>query len=142
MQTIHLAFCLAIVAMAATSYLTVKNRLYLDADLNQNDIFFPLFPLVGLVSIALGQFLFKKQLSNLQELSADDKINKYQVAFLMRTALFELPALLNIVGFLVSANFVFLIVGVVFFMLLVSARPSKQAIIEALNLNYPDTEKL
>jgi len=60
----------------------------------------------------------------------------------MRTALFELPALLNIVGFLVSANFVFLIVGVVFFMLLVSARPSKQAIIEALNLNYPDTEKL
>lgn len=142
MQTIHLAFCLAIVAMAATSYLTVKDRLYLDADLNQNDIFFPLFPLIGLVSIALGQFLFKKQLSNLQERSADDKINKYQVAFLMRTALFELPALLNIVGFLVSANFVFLIVGVVFFMLLVSARPSKQAIIEALNLSYPDTEKL
>ncbi|WP_448636135.1 hypothetical protein [Pedobacter panaciterrae] len=142
MQTIHLAFCLAIVLMAATSYLTVKDRLYLDADLNQNDIFFPLFPLIGLVSIALGQFLFKKQLSNLQELSADDKINKYQVAFLMRTALFELPALLNIVGFLVSGNIVFLIAGVVFFMLLVSARPSKQAIIEALGLNYPDTEKL
>lgn len=142
MQTIHLAFCLAIVLMAATSYLTVKDRLYLDADLNQNDIFFPLFPLIGLVSIALGQFLFKKQLSNLQELPADDKINKYQVAFLMRTALFELPALLNIVGFLVSGNIVFLIAGVVFFMLLVSARPSKQAIIEVLNLNYPDTEKL
>ena len=142
MQTIHLAFCLAIVLMAATSYLTVKDRLYLDADLNQNDIFFPLFPLIGLVSIALGQFLFKKQLSNLQELSADDKIDKYQVAFLMRTALFELPALLNIVGFLVSGNIVFLIAGVVFFMLLVSARPSKQAIIEALGLNYPDTEKL
>lgn len=142
MQTIHLAFCLAIVLMAATSYLTVKDRLYLDADLNQNDIFFPLFPLIGLVSIALGQFLFKKQLSNLQELSADDKINKYQVAFIMRTALFELPALLNIVGFLVSGNIVFLIAGVVFFMLLVSARPSKQAIIEALGLNYPDTEKL
>jgi len=142
MQTIHLAFCLAIVLMAATSYLTVKDRLYLDADLNQNDIFFPLFPLIGLVSIALGQFLFKKQLSNLQELSADDKINKYQVAFIMRTALFELPALLNIVGFLVSGNIVFLIAGVVFFMLLVSARPSKQAIIEVLNLNYPDTEKL
>ncbi|WP_448105039.1 hypothetical protein [Pedobacter panaciterrae] len=142
MQTIHLAFCLAIVLMAATSYLTVKDRLYLDADLNQNDIFFPLFPLIGLVSIALGQFLFKKQLSNLHGLSADDKINKYQVAFLMRTALFELPALLNIVGFLVSGNIVFLIAGVVFFMLLVSARPSKQAIIEALGLNYPDTEKL
>ncbi|ETZ19291.1 hypothetical protein [Pedobacter sp. V48] len=142
MQTIHLAFCLAIVLMAATSYLTVKDRLYLDADLNQNDVFFPLFPLIGLVSIALGQFLFKKQLSNVQELSADDKINKYQVAFLMRTALFELPALLNIVGFLVSGNIVFLIAGVVFFMLLVSARPSKQAITEALNLNYPDTEKL
>jgi len=60
----------------------------------------------------------------------------------MRTALFELPALLNIVGFLVSGNIVFLIAGVVFFMLLVSARPSKQAIIEVLNLNYPDTEKL
>jgi hypothetical protein len=74
--------------------------------------------------------------------AADDKINKYQVAFLIRTALFELPALLNIVGFLVSGNIVFLIAGVVFFMLLVSARPSKQAIIEALNLNYPDTEKL
>lgn len=142
MQTIHLAFCLAIVAMAATSYLTVKDRVYLDADLNQNDVFFPLFPLVGLVSIALGQFLFKKQLSNLHERSADDKINKYQVAFLIRTALFELPALLNIVGFLLSGNIVFLTAGVVFFMLLVSARPSKQAIIEALNLNYPDTEKL
>jgi hypothetical protein len=67
MQTIHLAFCLAIVAMAATSYLTVKDRIYLDADLNQNDVFFPLFPLIGLVSIALGQFLFKKHLSNLHE---------------------------------------------------------------------------
>lgn len=142
MQTIHLAFCLAIITMAATSYLTVKDRLYLDMSLNQAEVFFPLFPIIGIVSLIAGQFLYKRQISNLQELSAEHKINKYQVAFIMRTALFEMPSLLNIVGFLVTGNLIFLIVALIFFVFLLTTRPKKQTIIDELNLSYPDTEKL
>lgn len=142
MQTIHLAFCLAIITMAATSYLTVKDRLYLDTSLNQAEVFFPLFPIIGIVSLIAGQFLYKQQISNLQELSAENKINKYQVAFIIRTALFEFPSLLNIVGFLVSGNIIFLIASLIFFVFLLATRPKKQTIIDELNLSYPDTEKL
>jgi hypothetical protein len=144
MQTLLSAFCLAIISFAMVSLLLNKDKIYLDLSIASDRTgFYPLFPLIGLGLIALGLFLFNKQLSNLPEgAGLDEKTAGYQTAFIIRSAFLEGASLLNIVGFLISANAIFLVLPAIAVTVLILTRPTKQGVIAALNLSYPDTEKL
>ncbi|MES2454896.1 MAG: hypothetical protein V4594_05135 [Bacteroidota bacterium] len=142
-QTIHLAFCSAILAFAAVATLTVKDKIYFEASFSQDNPFYPLFPILGIIAVVAGVFLFNKNASAIAEMETlDKKLTKYQEAFLIRTALLEGAALMNTVAFLISANLVFLLVVAIPFLTLVRFRPTKDSIIETLNLQYPESEQL
>nr|WP_276898249.1 hypothetical protein [Pedobacter kyonggii] len=73
---------------------------------------------------------------------ADTKINMYQSAFIISSAMLEGGALFNIVGFFMTHNSFFLIFGAANFIFLILKRPTKNKLISALQLQYPDTEAL
>ncbi|MGY4386295.1 putative membrane protein (GlpM family) [Pedobacter sp. UYP24] len=140
-KTIHLAFCAAILTLAAVSAITVKNNIYFDVALNQNNGLYPLFPILAIIVTVVGIFLFNKQIAAIDNAETfDSKFMKYQTAFLVRCAFLEGGALMNVVGFLMTANTVFLIAAAIPFLYLVRSRPTKDQIVEDLNLQYPDTE--
>jgi len=144
MQILLSAFCFAIISFAAVTLLLNKEGIHLDPSISSDQTgLYPLFPLIGLGLIFLGTFMFNKQLGNLPEdAAADEKITGYQTAFIIRSAFLEGASLMNIVGFLISANAIFLVVPAIAVATLIVTRPTKQGVTDALNLSYPDTEKL
>ncbi|MHA4895729.1 hypothetical protein ACXZ1K_13330 [Pedobacter sp. PWIIR3] len=140
-KTIHLAFCAAVLTFAAVTALTVKNKIYFDASLDQNNGLYPLFPILAIVFTVIGLFLFNRQISAIDNSETfDSKFVKYQTAFLVRCAFLEGAALMNIVGFLLTGNTIFSLAAAIPFAFLVRLRPTKDNVIEQLNLQYPDTE--
>lgn len=144
MQILLIAFCFGIISFAAVTISLNKENLYFDVALTSDQTgLYPLFPLMGLAIIFLGLFMFKNQLNKLPEgTDADTKITAYQTAFIIRSAFLEGASLMNIVGFLLSANAVFLVVPAIAVAVLIASKPTKQGVADALNLTYPDTEKL
>ncbi len=140
-KTTHLAFCAALLIFAAVAPVIVENNIYFDSALNQNNGLYPLFPVLAIIFTIVGIFLFNKQIAAIDNSETfDTKFMKYQTAFLIRCAFLEGAALLNVAGFLVTANAVFLVAAAVPFLFLVKLRPTKENVIETLNLQYPDTE--
>ena len=143
MQLIHTAFFLAIISFALVSFLSVKDRLHFNPLIAENEAFYPLFPILAVVFTILGFFMFNRQIAGMDtSLSADEKIARYQTAFLIRCAFIEAGALLNTVAFFLVGNTVFLIVVAFSLLAFIIVRPRRQHIIDVLNLQFPDTEKL
>jgi hypothetical protein len=143
MQVIHTAFCAAITGFAIVALIMRKERIHLDISFSGNDPYFPLFPILAVISVAVGFFMFSKQIRSLGPmLTGDDKIAGYQTAFIVRCAFIEAPALLNVVAFLIYGNLVYLVVAAAVLVVFILTRPTKQHVIDTTGLQFPDTEKL
>ncbi|HMI00984.1 MAG TPA: hypothetical protein VK541_00800 [Pedobacter sp.] len=143
MQVIHTAFCAAITGFAIVALIMRKERIHLDLSFANNDPYFPLFPILAVISVAVGFYRFNKQIRSLDPmLTGDDKIAAYQTAFIVRCAFIEAPALLNVVAFLIYGNLIYLIVVAAVLVAFIVTRPTKQHVIDTTGLQFPDTEKL
>lgn len=144
MQIMLGAFCFSIISFTMVTFSLNKEAIHLELSIASDHTgLYPLFPLIGLGLIVLGLFMFNKKLGNLPEgANVDEKIAGYQTAFIVRSAFLEGAALMNTVGFLLSANAIFLTIPAIAVVILIFTRPSKQGIIDALSLSYPDTEKI
>jgi hypothetical protein len=143
MQVIHTAFCTAITGFAIVALIMRKERIHFDVSFSGNDPYFPLFPILAVISVAVGFFMFNKQIRSLDPmLTGEDKIAAYQTAFIVRCAFIEAPALLNVVAFLIYGNLIYLIVTAVVLIVFILTRPTKQHVIDMTGLQFPDTEKL
>jgi len=102
----------------------------------QNDIFIYVFPLIALGGIFASKFLFNlfiKNLKNHETLQA--KLAGYQTASLIKFALIEGPAFLNIVWFSQTGNLLYLTIGGVLILFLFMQRPKAEKIETELELN-------
>jgi hypothetical protein len=103
---------------------------YLNTELNTNgtvdDIFVYIFPLIALGGIFAGNFIFKKLLSNIKKNeNLQHKLAGYQTASLVKFALLEGPAFLNIIWFSQTGNLLYLTIGMVLVLFLFMQRPTK-----------------
>jgi hypothetical protein len=143
MQVIHTAFCTAIAGFAIVALILRKERIHLDLSFDKNDPYFPLFPILAVISVAVGFYMFNKQIRSLDPmLTGDDKITAYQTGFIIRCAFIEAPALLNVIAFLIYGNMIYLIVVAAVLAVFIITRPTKQHVIDTTGLQFPDTEKL
>lgn len=107
-------------------------------DLNgntNNDIFVYIFPLIALGGIFGGNFTFKKLLLNSKKNdSLQHKLASYQTASIVKFALLDGPALLNIMWFSQTGNLLYLTIGMVLVLFLFMQRPTKIKIENDLEL--------
>ena len=115
--------------------------MFFDANPKTTAPFNPIFPIVGLVTISASIFFFKNVIAKIDR-STDlgTKINQYQSAFIISSALLEGGALFNTVGFFITQNAFFLIFSAANFIYLILKQPTKDKLISNLQLQYPDTE--
>jgi uncharacterized membrane protein len=88
--------------------------------------------------------LFKKQIEAIRQ-SADsvkEKINQFRAACIMQWALLEGPTLFTIMAFFLTGNYAFFILSGIMICTLYIAGPSKQRIMQQLQLNEIDGEQL
>ncbi|MGM9476451.1 hypothetical protein ACS5PU_08470 [Pedobacter sp. GSP4] len=143
LQTIHLALCAGVFLFALVTIFLNREIMFFDANPKTTSPFNPIFPIMGLITISSAIFLFRNTLSKIDKTAtADVKINLYQSAFIISSALLEAGALFNLVGFFITHNSFFLIFALGNFVFMVLNRPTKDKLISALQLQYPDTEAL
>ena len=143
LNTIHLSFCLAIIAFGIATYVIVGNEAYFSTQLGNVSPYYLIMPLVGLISITIGSSIFSKGVARAKEqASFEQKLNQFKKVFLIRCSLVEFSAILNITGFLLSSNLIFLAFGGISLLSLFSYRIIKPKLIEDLQISFPDTERL
>ncbi len=143
LNTVHLRFCLAIIMFGVSAFLIVGNQAYFSTQLGNISPYFLLLPLVGLIAITIGSSVYKQGVSKAKEqASFESKLNKFKQVFLIRCALIEASAFLNIVGFILSSNLIFLAFGGISLLSLWSCRVVKQKLIDDLEISLSDAERL
>ncbi|RZL34016.1 MAG: hypothetical protein EOO96_11100 [Pedobacter sp.] len=142
-QLIHTAFCIAVLTFAAVTLFINKDKLIFSTKMANEGAMNLLFPLIGLISISIGIFMYNRMLAGINETDTfESKLVKYQTAFLVKCALFEAGALLNIVACFITGNSIFMLFAGISFLALLMSRPIKDRVIAELKLEYPDTESL
>jgi hypothetical protein len=133
LSIIHLALCSGVFIFSFIMFSkTNSTEIILD---NSNDIFKYIIPSAAIIAIFLSNFLFKNQLNSISE-NADikEKLIKYQSASIIKYAVLEGTALLSVVIYSSTTNFLYLLIalGMLFYMIL--QRPTASKIIADLNL--------
>ncbi len=143
LNTVHLGFSLAIIVFGIAAYSTVGSQAYFSTQLGNISPYFLLLPLVGLIAITIGSTVFKQGVAKAKELASfEEKLTKFKQVFLIRCGLIEASAFLNIVGFILSNNLIFLAFGGISLLSLLSCRVVKQKLIDDLEISFPDAERL
>ena len=143
LNIIHLSLCLGIILFGIVTYIVVGNQAYFSTQLGNVSPYYLLMPLVGLISITIGSSIFSKGVARAkEEVSFEQKLAKFKRAFLIRCGLVEFSAILNITGFLLSGNLIFLAFGGISLLSLFSYRIIKPKLIADLQISFPDTERL
>ena len=99
------------------------------------------YVLFGLVpiGIAAGYFVFKQQLSAIEPaLTLRQKLMRYQIAILIRSAFLEVPGLFATVAAMITGVNMFLLFTVVIVVIFILLRPTPSAIINDLGLSQAD----
>lgn len=143
LNTIHLSFCIAIIVFGAVAYTIVGPEAYFSTQLGNVSPYYLLLPLVGLIAITIGTSMYTKAVAKAKvEHSFEYKLIGFKKAFLVRCALVEASAFLNIVGFLLSNNLIFLAFAGISLLSLFSYRLNKARLTEDLQIAPADTERL
>ncbi|MDQ0636812.1 F0F1-type ATP synthase membrane subunit c/vacuolar-type H+-ATPase subunit K [Pedobacter sp. W3I1] len=143
LQIIHLALCSGVFLFALVTIFLNRDMMFFDANPKTTSPFNPIFPIMGLITISASIFFYRNLIAKIDKAApADVKINMYQSAFIITSALLEGGALFNVVGFFITHNSFFLIFGAANFIFLILKRPTRDKLISALQLQYPDTEAL
>jgi ABC-type multidrug transport system permease subunit len=130
----HLAFFGSILGFAIISYVLVKNHLL---DFETIDLTFLIILLSLSIFGIVGGTIIKKNVlqTSKSKKSLREKLGIYQTATLIRYATIEGPALFAIVAYIITEQFIFLLIGSALLLYFLSLRPNKSKIATELQLN-------
>ncbi|MFD2099409.1 hypothetical protein [Flagellimonas iocasae] len=102
---------------------------------DSDDMFLAIVPVVAMVGIFLGDFLFRKMVKSIpSNMGLKEKLARFQTACIISYALLEGPALFCIVIFYNTQNFAYLFIGLFLLFYLYLKRPTKDKVLNQLNL--------
>lgn len=141
---IHKAMLAGQIMFATVSVFLVQSKA-VTPQLNEYDRTFQVIAiLVAAAGFLIGTNLFKKQLRTARDsrASPNKKFETYRKASITLWAMLEIPCLVCIMFFLLTANYAFMALVAVLIFLFVVFGPSKQKIMIYLGLNEADIDNL
>lgn len=140
---LHISLMSGLALMAAMMY-------FMFSDVNEfsNDSFDDTLYLLLVAALGVGGIIGGRWLGNtrLQAARAEEnlaeKLNSYRSTLILRWALLEGPALMGVLFYMTFGNIVFLAVAAGLLIFLFMARPSKEKLIDDLELSVADRAKI
>jgi hypothetical protein len=115
----------------------------LTGDKNQVDLFITLVPIIIVISLTTGYFIFKKLTESISDsVPLKVKLIKYQQAVIVRCAFMELTGLSGAVAALITGELYFLMAPLFAILLFYFTRPSTYTITADLKLSSPEKSLL
>lgn len=137
LSILHLAFFGSVLGLAIVSYVLVENH---TLDIETIDLtFFTVVLVLSLFGVLGGNIIKKNVLETAKSKnSLREKLGIYQTASLIRYATLEAPAFLAIVFYILTEQFLFLLIALALMFYFISLRPTKSRITSELLLNRED----
>lgn len=137
--TIHLAMLMAqVLFLIVVIYLNSTRGIVQPSE----NIFLYVAPAIGVLGVLLSNLLFKSLLNKIKaKESLREKIMAYQAAILVRLALLEGPSLFGIITYLLTGNLLLLSVPVLLILYFLTLRPSKESVLNDLDLSFDHTRE-
>jgi len=136
---IHTVLCLGLVVFAIFVY--YKNGGFM-AEMNQQDIFIFIVPILAAAGYFLSQLVFKKQIQAITEQEPlSTKLGKYQIASLIKYALLEGPGFLALMAYFWSGNALYLVIAGSLIVYLFVQRPTVGKIKKELPLTMEELKQ-
>jgi len=99
--------------------------------------------LFSFASITAGFFLFNKRMLSINTMAtAAERISIYRAAAIIRWVMIEAPVLFSIISFLLTGNYAFPGLAVALMIVFATTAPSKNKIIQQLQLNEKEVQQL
>lgn len=103
---------------------------------NEDNVMIYILPCMAIASIFIGNFIFNQSITNTKSKNTfQEKINGYLSASIIKFALVEGVSLLSIVNYLISGNFIFIIIAIFLIFYFFTLQPSKEKVITTLKLS-------
>ncbi|QDH78688.1 hypothetical protein FKX85_06420 [Echinicola soli] len=138
---LHRMLLVVQIAFFAAAYFLTDRSTVSNEELNS--LFTYLIPVLVLAGIAGSNLLFRKQLAKLIETSElKAKLIGYLSSLMIKYALLEIPSMLSIVAYFITANYLFLGMAVVVLVVFILDRPSMGKAITDLRLSGIERQKV
>jgi len=139
LSILHISLCTGILLIAGFAYLQNGN---FTANMNGEDIFIYIVPIVAAVGYFASQLIFKKLVSALKKEDVlQTKLAKYQSASLIEYALIEGPAFLALFAYNGNGNALHLVIAVALIAYLFAQRPTATRLIKELPLTLDEQKQ-
>jgi hypothetical protein len=89
----------------------------------------------------LAFYVFNKKIKNIDTPDPKSKMEKYRAASIIRWAMLEVPVMLSIIVYMLSADELYLMLSALLLGIFISVRPSKRSIIKDLGISEDDLER-
>ncbi|MDB5158274.1 MAG: hypothetical protein JWR50_2981 [Mucilaginibacter sp.] len=137
---IHLALIIGQVLFAVVAFAKMDST---NINFDKNDVFLFVAPIMAIGGFIASNIVFKQQLVRAKDkMVLKDKLVAYQSALITRFALLEGASLFNIVVFLKTGNLLYLIISGLIIFYFIIIRPTKDKVVEDLELSYQESIEL
>ena len=142
-KIIHFALLTGQAMFAAVAYSIGNKQISFVTKDSKNDIFLYLVPIFAIGGFVAGNFISKKILANFQNKETlSEKLAGYQTALIVKCALLEGASLMGIVAFLLTNNWLFLLISIAIMLYFFTLKPTADKVADDLQLNYDEKVEL
>lgn len=140
LQIIHLALTMGVILFIGVIYINYPN---LVLEYNFNNPIFLLVLFMSITSIIVSNKIYLKKITSIdQNISPQEKFPKYQEAMIIRLAIIEGTAMLNVGSSIYFQNLIYLVLALAMVLTMIYHFPSELKIKNDLKLTDLDLEKL
>lgn len=141
LNVLHGMLLMAQIAFLLAAYFFTDRAVVNNDELDA--VFRYLIPVMVLAGIAGSNLLFKKQLAKLVEMTAlKAKLTGYLSSLVVKYAILEIPAMMAIVAYFITANYLYLWMAMVVLVVFILDRPSMGRVIADLQLSLSERQKV
>lgn len=142
-KLIHLALLAGQVMFAIVAFSISNKQLSFVTKDKENDIFLYLVPLFAIGGFVVGNFIAKKILASfMNKETLTEKLAGYQTALIVKCALLESASLMGIVAFLLTNNWIFLLIAIAIMFYFFTLHPTVDKVTDDLQLSYEEKAEL
>lgn len=143
LQFIYFALLVGQIFFVIISLFLVTQKLFKSDRHDLENILMPVLVILALICMVSGNKLFKGKLQKLGEVHpVSQRFSEYRAACMVRWALLEGPCIFSIICFLLTSNFLFLVIAALILFIFGSTAPVKNKVAADLGISPEELDAM
>ncbi len=143
LQFIYFALLVGQLFFVFISLFLVKQQLFKGGRPDLENILMPVLVVLALICMVSGKKIFKSRVQKLGDIpSVSQRFSDYRAASLVRWALLEGPCIFSIICFLLTSNYLFLVVAALILFIFGGTAPAKSKVAADMGISSEELDSI